>query len=356
MDSPTEADIKTWPDSQPIESPSPYHPPPADELANNEVEGTADTLPDSPSSSLEPPKDPMDVDMGNTNNQDTPAYKMNQVIEDVGKEEGRGRNANGMEVDDEPAEEIFEEPKEESFEEKGGGESEGEQKAGEGKQHHILDDLQQRILTRADQDRLQYPDGKPRGRPRKNKAAAQDKTGERKGRSKRTAAKAEGDKAKKVRAPRKPKVCKTLDFSEAADDQDHDTGREEQKEVGKVGKRTAKAKVSPEPKAKRKPRSKKQADPEPEAPATASSSSPMAEPNPVAAPAAGDTADPGPDAPKAKKPRVKHAPLPKFQHCKIECYWSRYAAALKFPTSDGKQTQVGKSLENSEVCLRLCFV
>ena len=116
--------------------------------------------------------------------------------------------------------------------------------------------------------------------------------------------------------PGNPKVCKTLDFSEAADDQDHDTGREEQKEVGKVGKRTAKAKakakVSPEPKAKRKPRSKKQADPEPEAPATASSSRPMAEPNP--------------------------------------------AAALKFPTSDGKQTQVGKSLENSEVCLRLCFV
>lgn len=350
------ADIKTWPDSQPIESPSPYHPPPADDLANNEVEGTADTLPDSPSSSLEAPKDPIHVDMGSTDNKDTQAYKMNEVVEDVdddGKEEGCGRNADGVEVDDEPAQEIEHqvvESKEDASEEKG-----GEGKVGEGKEHHILDDLERRILTRADQDRLQYPNGKPRGRPRKNKAPAQDKTGQAKGRGKRTAAKDEGEKPKKTRAPRKPKACRTLDFDGAAGDQDQDTGREEQKEVGKVGKHAAasskakaKAKVTPEPKAKRKARSKKQADPEPEhleAPNAASSS---VEPNPAPpAPCAesSPTADPAPDAPKAKKPRVKHAPLPKFQHCKIECYWSRYAAALKFPTLDGKQTQVGKSLE-----------
>ena len=53
------------------------------------------------------------------------------------------------------------------------------------KEHHILDELQKKILTRADQDQLQYPDGKPKGRPRK-------KTGEKEARN----AKDEKDKGK----------------------------------------------------------------------------------------------------------------------------------------------------------------
>ena len=53
------------------------------------------------------------------------------------------------------------------------------------KDHHILDELERKILTRADQDRLQYPDGKPRGRPpRKEGKGGKGKGRGRGGRSK----------------------------------------------------------------------------------------------------------------------------------------------------------------------------
>ena len=92
-------------------------------------------------------------------------------------------------------------------------------------EHHILDDLAKRILTRADQDNLQYPDGKPRGRPRGRKNGSGKKSngrgrGRGRGARKEKASEKleEPEHKKPTRAPRKPKEAKKLDFEQAVGD------------------------------------------------------------------------------------------------------------------------------------------
>ena len=269
-------------------------------------------------------------------------------------------------------------------------------------EHHILDDLARRILTRADQDNLQYPDGKPRGRPRGRKNGSGKKSngrGRGRGRGARkekaTEKLEEPEHKKPTRAPRKPKEAKKLDFEQAVGDnswslvpgEPGQEGGDGQPDGGNKNKKQTAAKS----KAANAKASATSAAPAPNNSETASSSRPSAakprasakakaaasaahprtsakakaaasaaNPRAKAAASAPSSSEPASSSrpstphveapedalPKAKKAKIQRPALPQFKTCKIEMYWSRPAAALKMKTGEGATgvSQVGRSL------------
>ena len=201
-------------------------------------------------------------------------------------------------------------------------------------QHHILDDLANRILTRAAQDEAMGTTCKGR-KPKSSKAKAEPK--------------AKVSRCRKTKAQQEPQehepVRRRL-FQGDGDDASHCATPGEspppEKPMTRRGRKPAAKQAAKSPKVKKQRMTPKK---RPAARKTrsevAASSAP--EPQPLAQEAAAELPAPpapaAPPAPLAKsgpKPRRATEKLPTFSHCNIVPYWSRDAVALKVPTGQGK--------------------
>ena len=218
-------------------------------------------------------------------------------------------------------------------------------------EHHILDELENKYLRRAEQDALRWApqedqeDGRgSRGRGRgcgKGRGKGKGKGKGRKGRGK---GESKPKSRKGVRRALQPELEESVgsDSCSVHATAGSDLPQPTPKKAAKAPKRAAKAKASPKNKSKQsKAKAAAKAKGAPKAKAAAKAKS-------APAPAEGPRADAEDAAAPAKKLRGKKAhpveiEIPEFNYATTVPYWSRNACALKMPELDNPShiTQAG---------------
>ena len=250
------------------------------------------------------------------------------------------------------------------------------------KEHHMLDELK-KILTRADQDLLQYPDGKPKGRPRKktgekkagNAKDEKDEGKERRGRSKvkgkgeegqtekgkgkgqrgRSKVKGKGEEGQEGQTEKgegKGRRGRSKVKGKGEEDQEGQTekgkgkgrrgrskvkgkgeeGQEGQTEKGKGKGRRGRSKV------KGQEGKEEEQDPNPKKPKAPRKDPVKKSLEAVFEEVAKEDAEEKTEEPKPKRPRKSwpaRETLPQFKYWKLEPYYSRNAVGLKMNSGKG---------------------
>ena len=218
-------------------------------------------------------------------------------------------------------------------------------------EHHILDELENKYLRRAEQDALRWApqedqeDGRgSRGRGRGRGKGRGKGKGKGKGRKGRGKGESKPKSRKGVRRALQPELEESVgsDSCSVHATAGSDLPQPTPKKAAKAPKRAAKAKASPKNKSKQsKAKAAAKAKGAPKAKAAAKAKS-------APAPAEGPRADAEDAAAPAKKLRGKKAhpveiEIPEFNYATIVPYWSRNACALKMPELDNPShiTQAG---------------
>ncbi|CAL1165988.1 unnamed protein product [Cladocopium goreaui] len=209
-------------------------------------------------------------------------------------------------------------------------------------EHHILDELENKYLRRAEQDALRWApqedqeDGRgSRGRGRGRGKGRGKGKGKGKGRKGRGKGESKPKSRKGVRRALQPELEESVgsDSCSVHATAGSDLPQPTPKKAAKAPKRAAKAKASPKNKSKQsKAKAAAKAKGAPKAKAAAKAKS-------APAPAEGPRADAEDAAAPAKKLRGKKAhpveiEIPEFNYATIVPYWSRNACALKMPELD----------------------
>lgn len=197
----------------------------------------------------------------------------------------------------------------------------------EGPPHHMLDEYQEKVLLRSQQDAL-YAEvgggrkGKGRGKGKKGKGKGKDGKGKGKGRKNQGQVRMSAMKKK----PKKDPVARVLFPSEGEEEQKDDgapTGSPAKSRSTPSYKKpaSAKAKASPGSKAKAKAKSKSKAR-----------AKEIGEVGDEKGPKKGRQSKPSkPDDDESGKPKIVKQEIPTFQCSVVVPYWSRGACGLKVP-------------------------
>lgn len=302
-----------------------------------------------------------------------PAEPVSALVEEIGEESQAASEpvhapllpSPSKEVEEEVVEEVEEEVAEEVEQEVVEEEGKKETKAVE---HHILDDLKQKILTRADQGALYKEKGSPKkgkgrgrgkgkgkGKKAKSKAQEEDEEKEKKpaSRPRRSKKDVEGkgeDAAPKRR--RRESLVKTLFQSDDESWKDPAPAPAEGNEGKAKPTRKRGRSVAAKP--------SKEADEVTAAPVAAQGEATMAKKRSTKTKDQKSAKGEG-EAKADKKTRRVKSDLPTFTHCNIVPYWSRPACGLKVPVKIAgnvakKESKTGMTQARSEFCFSLCAV